>query len=419
MNSAQNESFIYCTPFLDEVERIKRATNIGMREPSYKGGRKLDDFNDLLMDGENIVVTHSTFANANADTLEFLRQGNYTLILDEVLDILNNYNDVVGDSLNKADIKLLINEGFIEVDDYGKVAWIKESYPTSKYSNVERLARNGNLFYLDDTMLVWQFPAEIFSTFKEVYILTYLFRGSYLKPYLEYHEIGYEMKGIDNSGEKYVLTEYKSDKEDRAKLKELITIYTDPKLEGEYKSFKLSSTWFKKRREKKRKQSNEDIQKLKNSIYNYFRNKAKAKACQIMWTCPKDSRKQLEGKGYKEIRRITAIELNGLSEKEIRRLKNKNSCYVTLNARATNDFGERSVLAYINNFFAQPYMKRYFENKNAKDGTNISVDEDYLALSCMIQWIWRSRIRNGKSIIIYIPSDRMRNFFLKWLDGIM
>ena len=41
-------------------------------------------------------------------------------------------------------------------------------------------------------------------------------------------------------------------------------------------------------------------------------------------------------------------------------------------------------------------------------------DDEY-ALSEMIQWIWRSAIRDGKEIWVYIPSRRMRELLKKWL----
>lgn len=56
-------------------------------------------------------------------------------------------------------------------------------------------------------------------------------------------------------------------------------------------------------------------------------------------------------------------------------------------------------------------MKHYFELQGIK------VDEDAFATSEMIQWIWRSAIRKGEPITLYIPSDRMRNLFIKWLNN--
>lgn len=34
----------------------------------------------------------------------------------------------------------------------------------------------------------------------------------------------------------------------------------------------------------------------------------------------------------------------------------------------------------------------------------------------MVQFIWRSRIREGKEISLYIPSKRMRELLKEWLN---
>ena len=47
---------------------------------------------------------------------------------------------------------------------------------------------------------------------------------------------------------------------------------------------------------------------------------------------------------------------------------------------------------------------------------NIAVDEDGYALSEMLQFIWRSAIRNGEEIWVYIPSIRMRNLLKQWIE---
>ena len=39
------------------------------------------------------------------------------------------------------------------------------------------------------------------------------------------------------------------------------------------------------------------------------------------------------------------------------------------------------------------------------------VSQDDFALSEMVQWVWRSAIRDGKPITLYIPSDRMYQLF--------
>jgi hypothetical protein len=51
---------------------------------------------------------------------------------------------------------------------------------------------------------------------------------------------------------------------------------------------------------------------------------------------------------------------------------------------------------------------------SAIKGNNI--DKDIFALSEMVQFIWRSAIRNEQQINVYIPSKRMRNLLEQWLN---
>ncbi len=409
MRRNPEKSYIFCTPFLKEFERLD-ATGLDFREPQPIDGRKLFGFNKLLLDGANIAVTHTTFSNADADTIEYIKQGNYTLFLDEVLDILVDFNDVSVEKIKRDDINLLIHEHFIEVDTYGKVTWCKGSYPQSKYADVERLAKNGNLFYLDKTLLVWQFPPQIFDLFEKVYILTYMFDGSFLKPYFRYHDISYDMRSVEkDADDNYILTQYKRDVERQKAYAGLIDIY-DNTAANSYKSSSLSKTWYDRATKK-------DLTILKNNIYNYLHNVAKAKAVNILWTCPKKYKSDIKGKGYVVTRQPT-VEERQLPKKDFDKLTDRLQCFIPCNARATNDFRDRSVLVYAMNSFPNPYVKRYFENKNDADGTNIDVDADAYALSVMLQWIFRSCIRDGEPIKIYIPSTRMRKLLLDWLHGV-
>ena len=47
----------------------------------------------------------------------------------------------------------------------------------------------------------------------------------------------------------------------------------------------------------------------------------------------------------------------------------------------------------------------------------IEVDQDLYALSIMCQWLWRSAIRDGKEVQVYIPSKRMRTILENWIDS--
>jgi len=58
-----------------------------------------------------------------------------------------------------------------------------------------------------------------------------------------------------------------------------------------------------------------------------------------------------------------------------------------------------------------PVLKQFFEQKNIK------VDEEQYALSELIQWMFRSAIRDGNAINLYIPSSRMRRLLTSWLNS--
>jgi len=430
MNGHPEQSYIFVTPFLDEVERIKQNTKVVFYEPTYKDNkRKIDDFNDLLCRGENIVTTHATFRNSNEDTIEYIQQGKYILILDEVIDIIEEFNNICShpkQKVNPTDIKFLKNKSVITVDDFGKVSWIDDSYidrsekdrhdedGTFKFADVEKYAKRGNLLSIDDTIFLWEFPQEIFSLFEETYVLTYIFEGSLLKPFFDYYKIEYELKGVGKKivevtdgkyKEIYCLVDYKQNSEDFQTYQKLISICDNEKLNN-YKYNALSIKWYKDA--KKIKDNGSEITRLRNNLRNFLRDKNNAHALTIMWTCPKEYFNLLKGKGYTNTRQLNMEERELPPSEKVKILK-KLSCHVPCNARATNDFIDRHVLAYCCNMFYNPYIKKFFSKKN------IVVNEDAFALSSIVQWVWRSRIRSNQSIILYIPSLRMRIIFKNWL----
>ena len=411
INEHSDLSYVYCTPFLDEVDRIRQCCpESNFLAPTYANGRKIDDFNALLMEGANIVVTHSTFTNATDETIEYLRDSNYVLIMDETLSALEDFNNVCTDMtqrVNRKDIQMLRDKGIIQVDDYGYVSWIGESYIGGKYSDVEKLAKNRTLLFLDDSMLVWQFPAYIFALFREVLILTYCFDGSILKPYFQYHDLKYVKKSVDCTDGRYELTDYRLDYETLAKYRGLITVYENPKA-NDFKNHALSKSWYNRR-------SKAELEGLQKNLKNFFLNTMKAKSKDILWTCPKEYYDDLKSKGFISLRRLTPEERK-LPKQDKERLERELSCFLACNSRATNVYRERSVLAYCINMFMNPYVKKYFEKKNIKDGTHIEVDEELYALQMMLQWIFRSRIREMQPITIYIPATRMRNMLLNWME---
>lgn len=367
------DNFLYITPFLDEVNRIIKNSSRDFKQPINKGNGKLDSINELLACQSDIASTHELFKHLDEESRENIKEGHYTLILDEVLNVIEPYDNIRND-----DMKLLKESGCVTVDDDGFVIWNKEKmdYDT-KYNEIKILADNRSLIYINQKLLLWRYPPEIFTLFDKIYILTYLFESSILKNYFDLYQIEYEQKSIsEQDGEYHIIDFFVPD---TSIYIEKINIYNGKLNENIYQKINgLSVTWF------RAKINQDNIKQIKRNLYNYFSNILSVKAETIMWTTFKDYRNRLKGKGY-------------------------SNQFVSYNCRSTNDYDDRFNLAYCVNVYLHPGITQFFKQRR------INIDEDLYGLSEMIQWIWRSRIRKGENINIYIPSMRMRNLLNAWM----
>ena len=374
MNEADsNQKFIYITPFLNEVNRIKESvSNRKFHEPQakYGEGSKYKHFKKLITSGVNIVTTHALFGLADDELLELLQYDKYTLIIDEVMDVINLIE------LKKSDLKTLKDSNLIEIDDNKLIHWIGPEDYEGRYQDVKDYSISGNLFFIRNSVMAWNFPAKIFSSFEAVYLMTYIFEGQLQKYYYDLHNIEYEYYSVHDKE----LIPYTNQYENRNKLKQLISIYNGKLNDIGDKDFSLSSTWFDKNK------NSGKVKELKNNLYNYYQNIIKAKSDYFLWTVFKDYKISLRGEGF-------------------------SNSYVSWNIRATNNYIDKNVLAFCLNRYLNPVELGFFQDHGIK------VDIDLLALTDMLQWIFRSTIRKGESIKIYIPSGRMRNLLIEYLDG--
>ena len=345
-DSEDDEKFLVITPFLDEIKRYRSYCNKkNFKTPAYlkNNGKasKLNDLKRLIDKGENIISTHALFQKFDNELIDLCRAKNYTLIMDEVANVIEEYE------LSKQDLEIL-KQKYIDINPETRQLIWKDEYSDykGKFENEKRLCELGSLVCYGDSLMVWLFPIETF-----------------------------------NSLETYCLTPYDKDiKYTEYDYKELIHICENEKLNmiGDRNS-DLSYSWY------NRNKNNTSIKVLKNNIYNFFHNLRDNKTANNIWTTFKDYKDSLKGKGYTK-------------------------GFLPCNARATNEYRERINVAYPINKYINPFIKNFFTMNN------ISVNEDGYALSEMLQFIWRSAIRDGKEIWVYIPSIRMRTLLKDWIE---
>lgn len=378
MNQDKESRYVFITPYLDEVERIKKCcSEREFRDPQSKGRGKLDNLHYLLSAKENIASTHALFETYNDRTIELIEGGGYKLILDEVFQAVQTIK------ISPKDLQMLQNE-MIEIDQTCRVRWIKDDYE-GRFEDLRDMCMTGNVILYNDCLLLWKFPIEVFRAFDEVIILTYMFDAQVQKYYFDVNGIDVQKIGTVRENGVYHFCDIPHMPAYVKTLPDKIHIIEDEKLNriGETRS-SLSVTWYNKARASK---GQPLIKQLRNNLENLFRNKLGSPSDKNLWTTFKDYQNLLKGKGYTK-------------------------SFLSYNVRATNAYRNRNCLAYCVNVYYNPLLKNYFQDQG------VEVREDEYALSEMIQWVWRSAIRDGKEIWIYIPSRRMRELFQDWLDEV-
>lgn len=384
INQNPDKKFLCIVPLLSECERFKEKTDIDIIDPE-KWGNKWKNFRWLVENDKNIVTTHSLIKMMDLDMLELLKSKNYVLMIDECLDVLDTYK------ISKDDLKIIFNEKLVSLDEDGFLVWNEERKPyKGVYGDIKRLCSFKSLmgFKKENSdelarIIMWNFPVDFFKCFDESYIFTYLWEGSIQKSYFDIHGIKYEKYMLDY--DRQLIPHCKEiEYEKRKNIVDLINIY-----DGKFnkigmkigKSNPLSKSWY----EDKRKKNRSIFSQLKNNTENYFRTVTKTKSIDNMYTVFKPYCKYVKGEGYTK-------------------------GFVSCNARGTNEFKNKKSLAYLINFFMSPDIKQFVEHYH------IEFDDNLFSLSALLQWIWRSQIRDGKSIDLYIPSERMRELLKIWIN---
>lgn len=378
INTASDENkFLFITPYLEEVDRIKEACKRkNFLEPKELGS-KLNSIKQLISKGENIVSTHALFRRFDNELIDMCRAKNYTLIMDEVTDVVEKYD------ISKEDFKIL-TENFVDIDtETGLIKWRdpNDDY-YGKFSEEKRLCELGCLAYYGGSVMMWLFPIEAFNAFRNIYILTYMFSSQIQKYYYDYYKLPYEYIYVTgNKPQEYHFTLDESKKKIiNYDFKNLIHILEDTKMNsiGD-REFDLSKAWY------VRNKNNIVMKQLKNNLENFFRHKRNTKTGENLWTTFVDFKSQLSSKGY-------------------------GRAFVSINMRASNKYKDRISIAYPVNRYINTGVKNFFLKHD------ITIDEDGFAVSEMLQFIWRSAIREGNEIWIYIPSIRMRTLLQNWIN---
>lgn len=390
MNAHPEKRFLYITPFLEEAARIRQACpDLHFKEPSNikreYNFSKSKHIGALIQSGENVTSTHSLFMRFDGDMIDAIRRGGYTLIIDEDVECMNKC-----DTLFRDDLQMLDEKGFVTRVGSSITFRNYEGYHGYFREIMDRASEVELVDVCPDTdgktsLFYWIYPKRILEAFSDVFVLTYMFDAQTIKWYFDMEGLPYEYIHTAFDGENYTFTDGEAYVPAYVRnIRDKIHIEGTKRMNrvGEDK-YALSATWYQKQGE-----DGDGVIQLAKNLNNCFNVIMKhVQTSDRMWTTFESAKSLLRGKGY--MRSDTSF-----------------------NLRATNELRNKRALAYCVNVFMNPFEKNYLVSRG------VEVDEDAYALSSMVQWIWRSAIRDGGEIWLYIPSSRMRGLLIGWMDSL-
>lgn len=381
INNSGNKKFMFVTPYLDEVERIKRScAEKNFVSPEQTGANhfsKLNDIVRLIREGKNIATTHALFSNYTDSVKELIQKQKYILILDEEINLFQPV------AIDGGDVDFLVRNNIAKVENE-KVSWVDKHYKGVVFNDIVRLAQSRNMVDYDGSFYFWTLPMDVFNCFTDVYILTYMFEYQPIGHYFIANQIKYELIGTTKENGAYRFCSM-PEMDRKLDLRDKIHICDNPSFNrvGDA-AFSLSAGWYDRAAEDP---DNEELQELKADIRKFLR-KTKNGNTDKMWTCLNRHRSLLSGKGY-------------------------SAGFLTYNKRATNDFANKHYLAFCLNVYMMPWIQNYLSRIGAT-----KVSQGMYALSVLIQWLFRSAIRKGEEVWLYLPSKRMRLLLKGWLNNL-
>jgi hypothetical protein len=396
----RSKRFLIVTPYLKEIERLdKEIPRLSFKSPKEgdlnastkaKKKSKSGELLKLIESDHNILITHSLFGMVPASTLMLLATKGYEVIIDEAFECVRQYGSGNGER-SGYDLSTLLRNKVVTENDDGYLEWKDDGRVDRKgmFNQLKQDCDNrrirvkptaGTQTNKQTDMFFWELPIDQLKAFKSITILTYMFDASVMHAYFRCYSIDWQHLSLTSD---LRLVNWDSDIEaTQAKsVAKYLYVLMGGKLNDtgeELNSY--SSSWLKSR-------TPAQLAEIERAARNVLQNIFGARGSTTMWSCVKAHLANLTPRGFK-------------------------GAFVACNVRATNDYKDKVHLAYLRNIYSQPPVVQYFKAKG------VTVNQDRYALSELLQWIFRSAIREQKDVKLYLPSKRMRKLLHEWSGGL-
>lgn len=396
IKESKDKRWMFVSPYLSEVGdgrevgRIRETLpEMDFKTPVEKDGKgKGVNLKELLSVGSNVAITHRLLTLMDRECVQLLKENNYNIVIDETLDVISVYKDV-----HRDDIKGLVGSYVNKDEVTGRLTWNYDVYGEDYrgyFKVIKDMCDLDSLYLHKGAVLINKLSAQIIKAADSVTILTYMFEGSFMCSWLKLSGIEFEYKTIETRFPPNTI---------KQGVRDNLEICTTPRsiynLNFDSRGLNLNTaysvTWYKNNIEKL-----DDIKRGCQSFLTKLR-KDKYKHS-VFWTTFKDYRDSLSGSGYTK---GVVICSDGT----------RIDPFVAKNKRASNEYADCNVCMYLVNVYAHGDISSYLE------GQGLELDNDKMALSEMVQFIFRGSIRKGEKMKLMLSSERMKKILIEWLES--
>ncbi len=385
-----NTKYLVVHEYLEQCQEvIDNPAGVHFEQPVAHSGRtKGDHLHILIRQGKNVVTTHALYTSL----VELAKYGwlsDYVIVIDETLEPLGTPQGP-----EKGVWEALVRDEWVSVNrQTGKVTasakWGERRKDVSKTLTPQLLeAAKAGLLYVTQNrhMFVIPIPVELLTAGNSVTIMTFMAESSPLTAYLE------------RLGVPYVINrDFQEEAKLRSEIRRWVTLRSISALDG-----------------------------LKFSYTGQTNPRGRAKVCNRVQNALKNLRGRLLGGIPLEMIMISCAKENWYNRRGSIFDENTPSsfskgsrmfgaCWVNPSVRGLNKFRHCSIAISLYDYHLHPAILEWLGKENDREF------KDRFAVSELLQFLYRSRIRCRSSIpdpsvTLFLPSGRMRDRFLTWVN---
>lgn len=410
------QKYLVVVPLLSEITRIIKGSGVPFFQPLGAGDSdarsapdypqdarcqtKRESLRALVQGGRNVVCSHELFSALGSIAQEGLL-ADYHVWIDEVLNVAEVKTGItqtkrIASSDPDPDTgwrELYLADAYITIcPETGRIS------PTDKWRGlVDKLAGNlsqtmfhaadAGRLYCDQTgmhrdIIMAELPPALLTGCRTLKVYTYMAEGSFMAAFMRRHGVTYrtEFNAIENAAF-------------RKQARQLVTVHPMARLKDMRFSYSAQA-----KEAGKRKPGAEVPQ----ALYRMLRTAGELRGVD------KDKIMVTSAKACWYDKGNDILNRPGPFAKESRLFDGVH--WVANTTRGTNDYAHCSHLIYLWDQHASVHVARFL-------GVDDERHRDLYAVSELLQWVWRSQVRKGEPITLFLPSARMRRLWSRWLDG--